>query len=59
LLPLILSILEKKGIVMGENEIELVITILREYLISASMGGCKVSENLPLILTCLIALSSG
>jgi hypothetical protein len=59
LLPPILAILEKKGIAMGDKDIELVVTILREYLISASMGACKVSENLPLILTNLIALSSG
>ena len=59
LLPPIMSILEKKGITLNDFEVELSITIIREYFISASLIGFKVSESLYSIITCLIALSSG
>jgi len=38
-----MSILEKKGIPLTDFEVELSITIIREYFISASMIGFKVS----------------
>lgn len=55
----ILSIMEKKKLALTDFEVELVIAIIREYLISALMVGFKFSESLYNILKCLVALSSG
>lgn len=55
----ILSIMEKKKLALTDFEVELVIAVIREYLISALMVGFKFSESLYNILKCLVALSSG
>lgn len=44
---------------LTDFEVELVIAIIREYLISALMTGFKFSESLYNILKGLVALSSG
>ena len=57
LFPL-LSVLEKKKAALTDFEVDLVIAVIREYLISASFGS-KISESLYSIIKCLIPLSSG
>ena len=55
----VLTVLEKKKLALTDFEVELVIAIIREYLISAMMTGFRFSESLYNILKCLVALSSG
>lgn len=44
---------------MNDAEADIIVAILREYLISAYMNECRVSESLCTVTKCLIALSSG
>ena len=55
----LLSILEKKKAVLNDFEVDLVLAIVREYFVSASLVGYKVSESLYSIIKCLVPLSSG
>ena len=59
ILPPIMSILEKKTLALNDNEADLIISILREYFLSAYMNEYQVSESLYTIMKCLIILSSG
>ena len=55
-----MSIIEKKKLMLNDNDVDLVIGVIREYFISASMNEQKkVSESLYTIIKCLISLSSG
>ena len=55
----VLSILEKKKLALTDFEVDLVMTILREYFLSAFMLGNKLSESVHSIIKCLVALNSG
>lgn len=59
ILPPVMSILEKKKLALNDNEVDLIIAILREYFLSAYMNEYQVSESLYTIMKCLIVLSSG
>ena len=58
-LPPVMSILEKKRLVLNENDTEVVVGIIREYFITAFMNDQKVTDSLSTIIKCLIVLSSG
>ena len=58
-LPPILSVLEKKKLFLQDQDVEIIVAIIREYFISAFMNDSKVSENLCSITKFLIVLSSG
>lgn len=59
IIPPVMSILEKKKVYLNDNDIEIIIGIIREYLIGAFLNDSKVTENLHTIIKCLIELSSG
>ena len=42
-LPPVMSILEKKKLALNDNEVDLIITVLREYFISGYMNEYQVS----------------
>ena len=54
-----MSILEKKKLALNDGEVDIIVSILREYFITGYMNQYKVSESLYTITKCLIALSSG
>lgn len=44
--PPIMSILEKKNIVLTDNDVEVIIGVIREYFVSTYLNESKVTENL-------------
>lgn len=57
--PPIMSILEKKKLVLNDFEVDLIIAVIREYFISSFMNEFKVSDSLHIITKSLVSLSSG
>jgi hypothetical protein len=57
--PPILSILEKKKLPLNDFETDLIIAVIREYLISTFINEIKVSDSLHIIIKTLVSLSSG
>ena len=41
-----MSILEKKNIVLTDNDVEVIIGVIREYFVSTYLNESKVTENL-------------
>jgi len=59
IIPQLLSILEKKNVNINEQEVMLVIAIIREYCLANASLEVRVSETLHTIVKCLVKLYSG
>ena len=59
LLPPVMSILEKKKVMLSEYDTDIIVGIVREYFITGYMNEYKVSESLYSITKSLINLTSG
>jgi hypothetical protein len=57
--PPILTILEKKKLLLNDFEVDLIIAVIREYFVSIFINESKVSDSLHIVMKSLVSLSSG